>query len=119
MSLPTALCAHCSLHPLGARGLGLDAAPPWVPEARLSCQSCPQPCLLLFSLKVLVVWDETSSKVRNYRIFEKVSRLAEGAEQEGVWLGAGQSPQRAGMGPIRRPVGRVGPAKLDDEGRVN
>lgn len=28
--------------------------------------------LLLFSLQVLVVWDESSNKVRNYRIFEKV-----------------------------------------------
>lgn len=33
-------------------------------------------CCPWLSLQVLVVWDESSNKVRNYRIFEKVSRLA-------------------------------------------
>lgn len=54
-------------------------------------------------LKVLVVWDETSNKVRNYRIFEKVSGLAEGPEREGAWLGAGQSPKEPGHPPASGP----------------
>lgn len=96
---------------LRARGLSLDAAHPWVPEARLFRSELPSALPAAFLLKVLVVWDETSNKVRNYRIFEKVSGLAEGPEREGVWLGAGQSPQRAGMGNIRRPAGRIRPCQ--------
>uniref|UniRef100_A0A8C2RQB7 PH domain-containing protein n=1 Tax=Capra hircus TaxID=9925 RepID=A0A8C2RQB7_CAPHI len=48
--------------------------------------------------KVLVVWDETSSKVRNYRVFEKVSRQPRGGPRaggeacSGAWLGSQESP---------------------------
>lgn len=50
----------------------------WVPVPSSLGQSCSPPALShcwLFSPQVLVVWDGASSKVRNYRIFEKVSRL--------------------------------------------
>lgn len=55
-------------------------------------------CCALLSLQVLVVWDETSSKVRNYRVFEKVSRRPRGGPQvggeacSGAWLGSQESP---------------------------
>lgn len=42
--------------------------------------------LLLLSLQVLVVWDTSPNKVRNYRIFEKVGRLA--PPQGPSWKGA-------------------------------
>uniref|UniRef100_A0A8D0NGP8 SH3 domain binding protein 2 n=1 Tax=Sus scrofa TaxID=9823 RepID=A0A8D0NGP8_PIG len=53
--------------------------------------------------KVLVVWDETSSKVRNYRIFEKVSSRPTPGPQAGACLGLGHSlPGGAAGG--RRPA---------------
>lgn len=58
-----------------------------------------------FSPQVLVVWDETSNKVRNYRIFEKVSRLP----RRRPWVGGGPWPgAQKGAGqslPIEQRVG--------------
>lgn len=72
---PRCPCAVCPFPESAPRvtGPGLEAAAASSPEVRAALSlHLTAAC---FSLQVLVVWDETSSKVRNYRIFEKVSRL--------------------------------------------
>ena len=75
---PLSVCRVTPPHvtPEGHRAQPWCCSPPEPQNlARLGSDACSHYCPW-FSLQVLVVWDETSNKVRNYRVFEKVSRLS-------------------------------------------